>query len=119
MHLSTMPTEQDGNNGQIVAAVNHFVKHRSLERGEMQLSGQHLEDAEFHQRGLRKYYEYRDLGVADATDGLVLARLPAAAWSPPAKFEPARDAEADIRGAVAVARRDSEFKSHFRDAMLR
>ena len=41
----------------------------------MKFSVQHLKDAEFNERGLRKYYEYRDLGVADATDGLVVAHV--------------------------------------------
>ena len=41
----------------------------------MKFSVQHLKDAEFNTRGLRKYYEYRDLGVADATEGLVVAHV--------------------------------------------
>jgi quercetin dioxygenase-like cupin family protein len=41
----------------------------------MKFSVQHLKDAEFAERGLRKYYRYRDLGIADATDGLVVAHV--------------------------------------------
>ncbi|GHB47018.1 hypothetical protein GCM10007094_40510 [Pseudovibrio japonicus] len=33
------------------------------------------EDAEFEARGLRSYFEYRDLGVADATNGAVVAHV--------------------------------------------
>jgi len=41
----------------------------------MKFSVQHLRDAEFAERGLRKYYQYRDLGIRDATDGLVVAHV--------------------------------------------
>jgi len=41
----------------------------------MKFSVQHFRDAEFAERGLRKYYEYRDLGIKDATDGLVVAHV--------------------------------------------
>ena len=33
------------------------------------------EKAEFVSRGLRGYFEYRDLGIADATDGEVVAHV--------------------------------------------
>ena len=32
----------------------------------MKFSVQHLADAEFAERGLRKYYEYRDLGIKES-----------------------------------------------------
>ena len=41
----------------------------------MKFSVQHQKDAEFTERGLRNYYEYRDLGVDEATDGLVVAHV--------------------------------------------
>lgn len=33
------------------------------------------EDAEFEQKGLRGYFEYRDLGIAEATNGDVVAHV--------------------------------------------
>lgn len=33
------------------------------------------ENAEFESRGLRSYFEYRDLGIADATDGEFVAHI--------------------------------------------
>lgn len=41
----------------------------------MKLCVQHLADAQFAERGLRKYYEYRDLGIKESTDGLVVAHV--------------------------------------------
>lgn len=41
----------------------------------MKFSVQHLKDAEFAERGLRKYYQYRDLGIKDSTDGLFVAHV--------------------------------------------
>lgn len=35
----------------------------------------HLNEADFRQDGLRNYARYRDLGVADATNGAVLAHV--------------------------------------------
>lgn len=35
----------------------------------MKFSIQHARDGEFHADGLRQYFEYRDLGIRDATDG--------------------------------------------------
>jgi thiol:disulfide interchange protein len=45
------------------------------------------------------------LAVASAT---AARQALAAAWSPPDKFEPARDAEADIREATAIAKREGK-----------
>ena len=39
----------------------------------MKFSVSHLRDASFAPRGLRSFFEYRDLGIKDATDGKVLA----------------------------------------------
>lgn len=36
---------------------------------------QHAEDAEFKSEGLRSYATYRDLGIKDATNGMVLAHV--------------------------------------------
>ena len=41
----------------------------------MKTSVQHRQDGAFIERGLRSYFEYRDLGVADASEGLVLAQV--------------------------------------------
>jgi uncharacterized RmlC-like cupin family protein len=35
----------------------------------------HLDDAKFAQRGLRSYFEYRDLGIKRATGGKVVAHV--------------------------------------------
>lgn len=35
----------------------------------------HLADAKFETRGLRDYFEYRDLGIADASKGKVVAHV--------------------------------------------
>jgi mannose-6-phosphate isomerase-like protein (cupin superfamily) len=36
---------------------------------------QHLKDAKFERRGLRAYFEYRDLGIKRATGGKILAHV--------------------------------------------
>ncbi|MEP7084739.1 MAG: cupin domain-containing protein [Betaproteobacteria bacterium] len=41
----------------------------------MKFSVHHRSDAEFTARGLRNYYAYRDLGIHEATDGLVVAHV--------------------------------------------
>ena len=41
----------------------------------MKFSVQHAEDGEFETDGLRTYFEYRDLGIKDATGGKVLAHV--------------------------------------------
>ena len=35
----------------------------------------HVDDSEFEQRGLRNYFEYRDLGIASASKGKVVAHV--------------------------------------------
>ncbi len=39
------------------------------------LSVTHLENSAFLKRGLRGYFEYRDLGIKDATRGMALAHV--------------------------------------------
>ena len=41
----------------------------------MKFSVSHLRDAQFAPRGLRSFFEYRDLGIKDATGGKVLAHV--------------------------------------------
>lgn len=41
----------------------------------MKFSVNHLRDSAFEPKGLRSYFEYRDLGLADATDGKVVAHV--------------------------------------------
>jgi mannose-6-phosphate isomerase-like protein (cupin superfamily) len=41
----------------------------------VKFSVSHLSDAHFEPRGLRSFFEYRDLGIREATDGKVLAHV--------------------------------------------
>ena len=41
----------------------------------MKFSASHLRDAQFESRGLRSFFEYRDLGIKEATGGKVLAHV--------------------------------------------
>jgi len=41
----------------------------------VRFSVSHLRDAHFEPRGLRSFFEYRDLGIKDATAGKVLAHV--------------------------------------------
>jgi quercetin dioxygenase-like cupin family protein len=41
----------------------------------MKFSASHLRDAKFEPRGLRSFFEYRDLGIKEATGGKVLAHV--------------------------------------------
>ncbi len=41
----------------------------------MKFSVNHLRDAHFEPRGLRSFFEYRDLGIREATGGKVLAHV--------------------------------------------
>jgi mannose-6-phosphate isomerase-like protein (cupin superfamily) len=41
----------------------------------MRLSVSHLKDSKFARRGLRSYFEYRDLGIKRATAGKVVAHV--------------------------------------------
>ena len=41
----------------------------------MKFSVQHAKDAPFVHNGLRKYFDYRDLGIMDATDGKAVMHL--------------------------------------------
>jgi mannose-6-phosphate isomerase-like protein (cupin superfamily) len=41
----------------------------------VRFSVSHLRDAHFEPRGLRSFFEYRDLGIKDATGGKVLAHV--------------------------------------------
>ncbi len=41
----------------------------------MKFSVSHLRDARFEQRGLRAFFEYRDLGIEQATDGKAVAHV--------------------------------------------
>jgi mannose-6-phosphate isomerase-like protein (cupin superfamily) len=41
----------------------------------MRLSVSHLRDSKFARRGLRSYFEYRDLGIKRATGGKVVAHV--------------------------------------------
>ena len=41
----------------------------------MKFSVSHLRDAHFAPRGLRSFFEYRDLGIKDATRGMALAHV--------------------------------------------
>jgi mannose-6-phosphate isomerase-like protein (cupin superfamily) len=41
----------------------------------MRLSVSHLQDSKFARRGLRSYFEYRDLGIKRATAGKVVAHV--------------------------------------------
>ena len=41
----------------------------------MKFSVSHLRDAQFKSGGLRSFFEYRDLGIKDATGGKVLAHI--------------------------------------------
>ncbi|MBI1777633.1 MAG: cupin domain-containing protein [Proteobacteria bacterium] len=41
----------------------------------MRFAVSHLKDSQFHADGLRPFFEYRDLGIAKATDGRVLAHV--------------------------------------------
>lgn len=41
----------------------------------MKFSVSHAQDSEFVRRGLRSFFEYRDLGILDATDGAVVAHV--------------------------------------------
>jgi mannose-6-phosphate isomerase-like protein (cupin superfamily) len=41
----------------------------------MRFSVSHLEDSQFARRGLRSYFEYRDLGIKRATGGKVVAHV--------------------------------------------
>jgi quercetin dioxygenase-like cupin family protein len=41
----------------------------------MKFSVSHLRDARFAPRGLRSFFEYRDLGIKEATGGKVLAHV--------------------------------------------
>ena len=42
---------------------------------EMKFSVSHADDAQFRSDGLRSYFEYRDLGIKEATGGRVLAHV--------------------------------------------
>ena len=41
----------------------------------MKFSVSHAKDSPFVRRGLRSFFEYRDLGILDATDGAVVAHV--------------------------------------------
>ena len=41
----------------------------------MKFAVSHLRDSRFEPRGLRSFFEYRDLGIKEATDGKVLAHV--------------------------------------------
>jgi quercetin dioxygenase-like cupin family protein len=41
----------------------------------MRFSVSHAQDSFFEQKGLRHFFEYRDLGIREATDGKVLAHV--------------------------------------------
>ncbi|HVL58977.1 MAG TPA: cupin domain-containing protein [Burkholderiaceae bacterium] len=41
----------------------------------MKFTVSHLRDSRFDPRGLRAFFEYRDLGIAEATDGKVVAHV--------------------------------------------
>ena len=41
----------------------------------MKFSVSHAKDSTFVRRGLRSFFEYRDLGILDATDGAVVAHV--------------------------------------------
>lgn len=47
----------------------------------------HADSSRFEDDGLRPYFQYRDLGIRDATDGLVLAHVIRAKAGTPAKPE--------------------------------
>jgi len=47
----------------------------------------HADSSRFEDDGLRPYFQYRDLGIRDATDGLVLAHVIRAKPGLPAKPE--------------------------------
>src|SRR6185437_15174571 len=46
----------------------------------MKFSASHLKDASFVDGGLRSFFEYRDLGIKEATGGRVMAHDGSAGW---------------------------------------
>jgi quercetin dioxygenase-like cupin family protein len=53
----------------------------------MKFSVSHAADAVFERKGLRSFFEYRDLGILDATDGAVVAHVIRAIPGAPALSE--------------------------------
>lgn len=53
----------------------------------MKFSVSHAGSSTFEQRGLRSFFEYRDLGILDATDGAVVAHVIRAVPGAPALSE--------------------------------
>ncbi len=53
----------------------------------MKFSVSHAGTSTFEQRGLRSFFEYRDLGILDATDGAVVAHVIRAVPGAPALSE--------------------------------
>ena len=53
----------------------------------MKFSANHAGDSAFERRGLRSFFEYRDLGVLEATDGAVVAHVIRAVPGAPAISE--------------------------------
>ncbi len=53
----------------------------------MKFSVSHAADAAFERKGLRSFFEYRDLGILEATDGAVVAHVIRAIPGAPALSE--------------------------------
>jgi quercetin dioxygenase-like cupin family protein len=53
----------------------------------MKFSVSHAADAAFERQGLRSFFEYRDLGILEATDGAVVAHVIRAVPGAPAPSE--------------------------------
>ena len=53
----------------------------------MKFSASHAADSVFERRGLRSFFEYRDLGIFDATGGAVVAHVIRAVPGAPAISE--------------------------------
>ncbi|ACK49597.1 cupin 2 domain-containing protein [Methylocella silvestris BL2] len=51
------------------------LKKPSADQAETKFSIVKADENEFHGEGLRGFFEYRDLGIADATNGKVIAHL--------------------------------------------
>ena len=52
-----------------------IVIRTQCEENEVKFSVSHARDSQFVGRGLRSFFEYRDLGILDATDGAVVAHV--------------------------------------------
>jgi mannose-6-phosphate isomerase-like protein (cupin superfamily) len=59
----------------IVGGEEERMARRAAARGGMAFSVSHLKENRFSRDGLRPFFEYRDLGIAEATRGKVLAHV--------------------------------------------